>query len=325
MADPTSSNILLSLPSHGSNVNTWDVPVNGDFSSLDGFIGGVQVLALSATPVTLTSPAGTATPGAGPTQAQNAVLRLTGALAANVTVTLPLPGYIIVENLTTGNFLVVLRAPGGTEVICIDQGEVQHVYNDGSAVRFVDLGQRVGAVEIWAGLSAMPLWVNSCSKPPYLICDGTVYNFSTYPYLGRRLGSTFGGNGITTFAVPDLRGRVALPYDSTGTRITTAGSGLNGPLLGASLDQQSITLTTNQIPSHNHGLTDPGHTHTTSRQLWGNPIIGSSADGGNAFPMGAVPIDSATTGITIQNTGGGLAHNNVQPAQITGISVIRAA
>lgn len=324
MPDPTSSNILLSLPLHGSNVDTWDVPVNGDFTALDGFFGGVQTISLSNSNVTLTAPSGTPTPAAGPTQSQNAVLRLTGTLSGNLTVTLPLPGYIIVENRTTGNFVVVLRAVGSGEIICVDQGEIQHVYNDGTNVRFVNLG-RIGEVQTWAGISAMPAWVTSCTVPPYLLCDGTVYNFSTYPYLGKRLGATFGGNGITTFGVPDLRGRIPLTYDGTGTRITSAGSGLNGQTLGASLDSQSVVLTTPQIPAHNHGVTDPGHGHGSTVPLWGHDATGSSAGGGGAFVMTTAIINSAFTGISVQNAGGGGSHPNVQPSLVTGLSVIRAA
>ena len=116
------------------------------------------------------------------------------------------------------------------------------------SVRFVNLG-RIGLTEIWAGLSAMPAWVGACTVPTYLLCHGTGYNFSTYPYLGKRLGNAFDGNGITTFAVPDLRGRVPLAYDGTGTRITTAGCGLNGQTIGAALDEQTYPITAAQIPT----------------------------------------------------------------------------
>src|SRR5262249_41286884 len=156
--------------------------------------GGVQTISAGASPITLTSPTGTPVPGAGPTQAQNAVLRITGTLTANVQITLPLPGPLIIENLTTGNFVLSFRAIGSGDVIAVDQGEIRTVYNDGTNVRFVNLGGRIGDVSIWAGLSAMPSWVAACTKKPYLLCDGTIYNFSDFPYLGRRLAGSFGGN-----------------------------------------------------------------------------------------------------------------------------------
>ena len=248
MADPTTTNTGLAIPLRGADVGTWDTPVNGDFSAIDGYLGGVQIISAASSPITLTSPAGfTPTPSGGPTQAQNAILRVTGTLTAPVQVTLPLPGPLVIENLTTGAFVLSFRAIGSGQVIAVDQGEIQTVYNDGTNVRFVNLGVRIGETSIWAGLAAMPAWVTACTVPPFVLCDGTIYNFSAYPYLGARLLGSFGGNGVTTFGVPDLRGRMALPYDGTGTRITSGGSGLNGQTLGAALDKQTNTLITGPI------------------------------------------------------------------------------
>jgi microcystin-dependent protein len=332
MTEPTTVNVALIIPNTGDLVDLWGVnAMNPDYVAIDGFLGGVQIISASNVPITLTSPAGvTITPSAGPTQAQNAVIRVTGTLSANVQVTLPLPGPIVIENLTTGNFVLSFRAVATGHVIAVDQGEVQSIYNDGTDVRFSNLGGRVGAVEIWAGISAMPAWVGACSVPPYLLCDGTVYNFSTYPYLGKRLGSNFGGNGITTFGVPDLRGRVALPYDGTASRITAAGCGLNGQTLGASLDQQNETLTLSQIPT---GITSPVTVIPVNGNFPTN-ILGSpfqvAAGTGNFVPWwgtnpAAPQVEHQMTGTASSNNTGGLAHPNVQPSQVTGIAVIRAA
>jgi microcystin-dependent protein len=332
--DPQTSNILLNVPQRGSDTGTWDIPLNSNSTALDGYQAGFQTISVSNAPITLTSPAGTPTPSGGPTQAQNAVLRFTGALTANVQITLPLPGYYIVENLTTnsgGIFLLQFRAAGTGEVICIAQGKVQHIYNDGTNVRFVNLPE-VGEVKIWAGFTSMPAWVTNCTKRPYLLCDGTVYNGSDYPYLGTILGSAFGGNGSTTFAVPDLRGRVPLPTDSGLGRITAAVSGINGAAIGSAADNQGVTLTVNQIPAHTHSnsLSDPGHSHgQNGNTAYFNSggsfgITGSSAQLVNAANQ---TTNNAFTGITINNAsqGGGAVHTNVQPSLITGIAVIRAA
>lgn len=341
ISDPQTTNVLLSIPSHGTDVNTWDTPLNGDFTAIDGFLGGIQQIAVGASPITLTSPPGTPTPGAGPTQAQNCVLRFSGTLTANVVVSLPLPGSYIIDNSSTGNFLLTftaLSAPGGSQIVCIDQGDTQRVYCDGTNVRFINAG-RIGHVEIWAGLTAMPAWVtNSVPVNPYLLCDGSIYNFSTYPYLGKRLGSSFGGNGITTFGVPDLRGRIPLNYDGTATRITSAGCGLNGQTLGAVLDQQNIQLSLSQIPT---GLTVTGTVTVNLGGGSGNyvPYASSAAwstapgtSSGSLFypttgPVNLIAFGNSFSGfntLTSNNTGG-TAHPNVQPSQVTGISVIRAA
>jgi hypothetical protein len=181
--------------------------------------------------------------------------------SAHVTpVTLPVPGYYIINNQTTGNFVLSFRAIGSGPVIAVDQQDDLHIYNDGTNVRFANLG-RIGETAMWAGYTGMPAWVTACTNVPYLLCNGSIYNVSAFPSLGAKLLGKFGGNGINTFAVPDSQGRVLLPYDGTGTRITVAGCGINGQTIGASLDQQTHTLTTPEIPSHNHSVTDPGHTH----------------------------------------------------------------
>ena len=56
MADPQTGNIGLAIPLRGSDVGTWDIPVNGDFTAIDGMLGGVATVGLSNAPVTLTSP-----------------------------------------------------------------------------------------------------------------------------------------------------------------------------------------------------------------------------------------------------------------------------
>lgn len=332
MTEPTTVNVGLIVPNTGDLAGTWgSAALNPDFVALDGYFGGVQAISASSTNIVLTSPTGfTPTPGGGPTQSQNAVLRFTGALTANVQVTLPVPGFYIVENLTTGNFVLSFRAIGAGQVIALDQGEVQHVYNDGTNVKFVNLG-RVGATEIWAGLSVMPAWVTACTVPPYLLCDGSVYNFSAYPYLGARLKGAFGGNGVSTFGVPDLRGRVPLPYDGTGTRITAGGCGLNGQSIGAALDEQTITLTASEIPTiTSSGNLSSNTTVPISTNGFGITAFSTGtggATGWRAFSLGSNATDGNVTGTvaSTSNNTGGSAHSNVQPAQVTGIAVIRAA
>lgn len=313
----------MAIPLRGSDPGTWDLPLNSDFVAFDGFQGGVQPLTLSNAPITLTVPAGfTAAPTGGPTQAQNAVLRLTGAMTGPVTITLPMPGYYIVENLTTGNFVVTLQAVTATQVIGIDQGMCQHVYNDGANVRFVNLGE-TGKMEFWTGYIAIPAWVTACTKPPYLLCDGTAtYNFATYPYLGARYGANFGGNGVTTFGVPDMRGRVPLAYDGTGTRITAGVSGINGQTIGAAGGDQNTQLHTHTFAGTPATITVSG-TGIGVGQFTGpstpNSIIIVQGNGSAGTASG--PYTPAGTNT---NFGAG-ASQNIPPAQVAGIWVVRAA
>lgn len=240
MSDPQTVNVLLSVPALGSNVGGWNVPVNGDFIAADGFFGGVQTVnAAGASPITLTSPSGVPTPSGGPTQAQNAALRFTGVLSGNVQITLPLPGYMIVENLTTGAFVLIFRAIGSGEVIGIEQGSVQHIYNDGTNVRFVNLLPVGTYLDICD--ATVPAWITACTKPPYLNCNGGSFSAGTYPYLNSKLGGT---------TLPDLRGVARYTLNQATGRLTTAGSGLDGDTRFAIKTSQTNTLVTNNLPAY---------------------------------------------------------------------------
>ena len=123
------------IPNTGDLTGTWgSAALNPDFVALDGFQGGVTTISVTSSPVTLTVPSGfTATPSAGPTQAQNAVLKFSGTLTGNVQATLPMPGYYIIDTFSLAGFSFVLslRAVGSGEVIGMPFVSVKHVYSDG--------------------------------------------------------------------------------------------------------------------------------------------------------------------------------------------------
>lgn len=334
-------NLGLVVDPTGSNVDTWaDNVTNPDYVAIDGLLGGVQTISATNAPITLTSPAAfVPTPGGGPTQSQNRVLRFTGALSGNVVVTLPIPGAYIVENLTTGAFVLSFRGVVATEVVGTPQGERLEIYNDGANVRFVNLA-RVGTMEMWAGLSAMPAWVAACTVKPYLLCDGTVYNYSAFPFLGPRLAGAFGGNGATTFGVPDMQGRVPLAYDGTGIRITFAGCGVAGQSIGSSGGVQNNTLALNQIPS----ITTSGAVSLSTFNVAGggtrNNIVATNGSVGGVQTQGgsqqaspattagatgdyaAITSISGTASLSYTNAGQQLVIN-VQPSIVTGIWVCK--
>lgn len=335
MPGPFTPNAGFIVPNTGDLVDTWgEDAVNPDYVAIDGMLCGVQSISLSNVPVTLTSETGfTATPSAGPSQSQNRVLRFTGALSADVTVTLPSPASYIVENLTTGAFDVILRgAVATTEVIAIPQGESVEIYNDGSRVRFTGLG-RMGHMEHWVGLSAMPAWVGKCTVKPYLLCDDVIYNVSDYPYLGARLLGKFGGNGITTFANPDMRGRVPLAYDGTGTRITVAGSGINGQTIGATnpggLGQTQTLVAANLPPYTPAGTIANGSISINGGQFYAYTQTsgGGGVGGGGVFGISGVNVLTASQGAsTFTGTAqGGTSQpfGVVQPSLVTGIWVMK--
>lgn len=318
---PTTVNKALEVPTTGSLPGTWgSAALNPDFAAIDGMLGGFQTVALTSGTTTLSVPgAFVATPSAGPTQSQNALLTFSGTLAGNCTIVFPMPGYYIVENLcVVGAFVVKLQSTAPGNVICAPPGEAVHVFNDGTNMRYVNLG-RVGS-PLSLTTASTPAWITNCTVPPYLLADGSTFNAVTYPTLAVLLGGT---------TLPDLRGRSWANMNGGTGRITTAGSGIDGNTLLSAGGEETNTLTTAKIPAHTHtaSVTDPGHTHQISTQ-------GGSANGSvvSGFGVNAVlnalsqAANSNTTGISVTNAnaGGSEAHNNMQPTCIGGITLIRA-
>jgi microcystin-dependent protein len=330
MADPTTSNVLLAVPTRGSDPGTWDTPMNNNSLELDGFLGGVVSISVSNTPITLTAPAGAVTPGAGPFQSTNRILKFTGALTSGVQITLPLPGEYTIQNLTTGNFVLSFVAAGAGKVVATPQGSVMKIWSDGTDVWLVK-NAIPGELKFLGGVTAVPAWITACTVPPFLLNDGTVYSIATFPALGALYGASFGGNGSTTFGVQDLRGRVPLAYDGTGTRITAAGSGINGQVLGSAADNQSVTLNANQIPS----ITSSGFNNITIG-TGATTVLINGTNGqvintpGGGFNIPAIvngsfqSVSFVTTNfisVASNNTGGAL-HTNVQPSMVSGIWLV---
>jgi microcystin-dependent protein len=117
-----------------------------------------------------------------------------------------------------------------------------------------------------------------------------------------------------------MRGRVPVGVDNLGGtsaagRVTFAGSGIYGTSPAASGGSQSVTLTTAQMPVHNHNINDPGYVHTVLTRT--DVDISGVAGAYAATGISGNSTNSATTGITVQNAGGGEAHNNMPPTLMT--------
>lgn len=118
------------------------------------------------------------------------------------------------------------------------------------------------------------------------LCNGQSLPKSDYPRLYAIIGGTF-GEDATTFNLPDLRGRMPYGAANDGQLMTLGGAA-------------SVQLTVAQLPPHSHGVNDPGHTHSAPAAPTNNAFSGS---GRNSVTSGST--GSATTGITIQETGDG--------------------
>ena len=177
--------------------------------------------------------------------------------------------------------------------------------------------------ELWASWNpynvplgaGMDYWGPTTPNSAFAFPTGQAISRTTYVALFGLIGTTYGGgNGSTTFNLPDRRGRVSAQLDDTVAILTSATIAPNANTLGAKGGAQLHALTTAEIPSHTHPntLNDPGHSHSHNAQT------GGTTTGGGGFPAGntnGASINPSVTGITISNaaSGGGGTHNNVQP------------
>lgn len=146
--------------------------------------------------------------------------------------------------------------------------------------------------------------------PPvdWLSCDGQSYPISQYSALYNLIGTIYGGDGVTTFKVPDLRGRV-MPHAQSSPVLSSYTLGQTG-------GQETVTLNSNQLPAHGHGYA-VGLATTTAGPLSDDPAgkrpgTTSANTYASAPQSGKNLAASAMTG-TMTATGGGQAHSNVQP------------
>lgn len=326
----------LIKPLVGGDVASWGDYLNNDFGYITQMFGAVLE-------ISVTSGAALTT-----TQTQNGVIRFLGTLTNNVEVSFPNTGpggsgsgsgIWWIDNRTTGNYYVRIKtATGSNPTIGVPQGVITPIRiesgTDGSGTTYPGASFVNAPLPgtYWDyGSGTTPVWFGGCTSDgttaqlPWLACDGTVYNKSDYPYLGAILGNTFGGNGATTFGVPDLRNRVRVSVMSSGARLTSALSNIDGTVVGSGgSTSEGTILSVNQMPSHNHG----GSTGNPTT----NPLIpngASNAPGGQT--SGYVPTNSSNILLpylpnhvhTISSQGGDAAHTNVQPTIVSGLTFIK--
>lgn len=138
----------------------------------------------------------------------------------------------------------------------------------------------------------------------WLNCDGRLFNINIYPDLFSAISYSFGGSD-QSFNLPDMRGRAGIGLGQ--------GSALTNRTLGATGGAETHTLTVTEMPSHNHGVTDPGHTHGYVNTPSDQSVFPGAGESAADQTDSAQITGSSFTGISIQNTGGSAAHNNMQP------------
>ncbi|MGR3179820.1 MAG: phage tail protein [Candidatus Anammoxibacter sp.] len=162
-------------------------------------------------------------------------------------------------------------------------------------------------------------FAGSSAPSGYELCFGQELNRTTFAALFAVIGTAYGvGNGSTTFNLPDARGRTSAGKDDMGgvsaNRLTNQSGGLNGDTLGASGGGETHTLTIAQLAAHFHRVASQGAPSVGALSL---NIAGSFR--GSALTNDELYVSNTAVGSLstyIENTGGGAAHNNVQPTLI---------
>jgi microcystin-dependent protein len=148
----------------------------------------------------------------------------------------------------------------------------------------------VGEIRMFGGNFAPAGWA---------FCDGSLQPISEYETLFNLIGTTYGGDGQQTFALPDLRGRLPIHMGQ--------GPGLGSYVIGQTGGTETVTLNTNQIPAHNHLFMVSG-TAAAASSPQGNILA-------NATPnlyVRDVPSDNMSNA-SIGLSGGNQPHENMMP------------
>ena len=155
----------------------------------------------------------------------------------------------------------------------------------------------IGEIRMFCGNFAPSGWAQ---------CDGQLLPIQQYTALFSILGTQFGGDGIRTFGLPDLRGRVPIHQGQ--------GPGLSPYTIGQAGGNENVTLVQNQMPQHNHLITcdnGGGGKNTPGGNLLGSVNVSATEKFYSAATVGPSTAQMNQGAITI--AGGNQPHENRQP------------
>jgi len=147
----------------------------------------------------------------------------------------------------------------------------------------------VGEIRMFAGNFAPAGW---------MFCEGQLLPISEYETLFNLIGTTYGGDGQSTFALPDLRGRVPIHFGNGFTLAETGGV-------------EEVTLTVSQIPAHSHPCL--GSNNLANAVAPANTLVPASPSSATTFPYGTDNPPATLSPQSVSSVGGSQPHNNFQP------------
>lgn len=287
MVSSYTTNKAFEKPANGDYVDTWNIPVNGDWDIADKAFGGTYSVSLTNVNVTLTQ-----------ANCQNVRIRLTGSISGNITIYFPaaVSGFFIVTNDTTGSYSITLASAGGAPgtSVTAPQAKTTFVFTDGSNVIFADDDRVTVTGGTGITVTGTSAYTVALTTPVAVANGGTGVTTSTgtgsvvlsaSPALTgvptaptAALGTSTTQMATTAFVANAIAAIVSIPAGvilmwsgseasipagwvlcngTSGTPdlrnrfIVGAGTG-SSYAVGATGGADSITLSTSQIPSHTH-------------------------------------------------------------------------
>lgn len=153
-----------------------------------------------------------------------------------------------------------------------------------------------GEIRMFGGDYAPPGWHK---------CDGTLLSVSTYQVLFSLLGTTYGGDGVKTFGIPDLRGRIPVGQGQ--------GPGLTNRVMGQAFGSETVALTQDQLPGHTHSFAASKANASLSSPA--NAFCGAQTDNDRIYTEAkSSNALAATAAATVSSEGASQAHNNLMPS-----------
>lgn len=150
-------------------------------------------------------------------------------------------------------------------------------------------------------LGEIRLFAGSFAPIGWALCDGALLNISRNDMLYALIGTTYGGDGITTFALPDLQGRVGIHQG------TNQGTGTNY-VMGQEGGSETVTVVQSQMPMHTHSVgadNNSGITNDPKDAFWAKSTI-------NQYAKSAP--DTKMNSQAIATSGGSQPHENMMPS-----------
>jgi microcystin-dependent protein len=150
-------------------------------------------------------------------------------------------------------------------------------------------------------------WACNFAPRGWIMCQGQLLPISQFTAMFALIGTFYGGNGMTNFALPDLRSRVPIKY----------GTGVSGTTydLGEVAGVETVTVSGNQMPIHNHTFTGSSGPGTVHKANAGGSLAAASA-GGSYYGPNNGSLTTINQGTLSTYVGGNQAHTNIQPYQV---------